>query len=73
MEKEYKDRSYFCSELIAKCYKALGLLVTDKSSTQYWPVDFTQAKELSLSNGSLGPEELICFDKELCSSSNRHN
>lgn len=23
---EYKNRTYFCSELVAKCYKSLGFL-----------------------------------------------
>ena len=32
---------YFCSELVAKAYKLLGLIDPSKSSNSYWPVDFT--------------------------------
>lgn len=35
-----KDRGYFCSELIAKALKSVGLLDEKKSSGRYWPVDF---------------------------------
>jgi uncharacterized protein YycO len=35
------DRGYFCSELIAKAYKSIGLLDEKKSSGRYWPVDFS--------------------------------
>lgn len=30
-------RTYFCSELIAKVLKHVGLLANLKSSTRYWP------------------------------------
>lgn len=35
------DRGYFCSELIAKAFKSIGLLDEKKSSGRYWPVDFS--------------------------------
>jgi palmitoyltransferase len=38
-EKE-QERGYFCSELVAKAYKNVGLLDEKKSSCRYWPVDF---------------------------------
>ena len=34
------DRTFFCSELIAKCYKALGVFKTEKSSANFYPSDF---------------------------------
>jgi hypothetical protein len=34
-------RSYFCSELIARAYKLAGLLDPVRSSSRYWPTDFT--------------------------------
>ena len=40
---EDKDRSYFCSELIAALYKRLGLLNNAVSAGQYWPSSFSQA------------------------------
>lgn len=54
-KEESEKRTYFCSELIAKCYKHLGLLPEQKSSTQYWPVDFTENRTLNLLEGSFGP------------------
>ena len=38
-----RDRSFFCSELVAKMYKVLGIFKPDsKSSTQYYPHNFSQ-------------------------------
>ena len=34
-------RSYFCSELVAKAYKKIGLIEKEKASARYWPIDFT--------------------------------
>jgi hypothetical protein len=33
--------NFFCSELIARAYKQVGLLHPEKASNSYWPVDFT--------------------------------
>lgn len=38
--KEDKERGYFCSELVAKALKSVGLLDERKASGRYWPVDF---------------------------------
>jgi len=35
------DRSFFCSELIAKAYKVLGLIGEDEISSQYFPANFS--------------------------------
>lgn len=37
---------YFCSELVAKCYKRCGLLNTTKASSSFWPVHFTRELKL---------------------------
>lgn len=37
-----EDRGYFCSELIGKALKSIGLLDEKKSSGRYWPVDFAE-------------------------------
>jgi len=29
--------SFFCSELVAACYKKMGLLPNTLSASQYWP------------------------------------
>ncbi len=35
-----EDRSFFCSELVAKMYKVMGILATDMSSGGFYPSDF---------------------------------
>ena len=54
--------SFFCSQLVAAAYKFLGLLPKEKSTTQYWPVDFSQSQDLGMIEGSLGSEYLINFE-----------
>ncbi|CAD8180998.1 unnamed protein product [Paramecium octaurelia] len=62
-EQGEKKRSYFCSELVAKAYKEMGLLDQLKSSTRYYPNDFTQEKQLQLLQGAtLSPEFLVIFE-----------
>ncbi len=34
-------RGFFCSELIAKAFKSIGIIDPRKSSGRYWPVDFS--------------------------------
>ncbi|CAG9325498.1 unnamed protein product [Blepharisma stoltei] len=53
------EKHFFCSELIASTYKAMGLLPTHISSSSYWPGDFSAAHKLKLLKGSLGPEKVI--------------
>lgn len=37
-----KDRTFFCSELVAKAYKTLGIIADDDTScTQFYPSHFT--------------------------------
>lgn len=62
---ERKNRTYFCSELVAALYKQMGLLEREKSCTQYYPVHFSGTSNLPLLKGTLGPEQIICFDVEL--------
>jgi hypothetical protein len=55
-----KDRSFFCSELVAKAYKQMNLLKNvKKSCTQYFPACFEQGGEFDkelIEGVSLGPE-----------------
>ncbi|CAK76637.1 unnamed protein product (macronuclear) [Paramecium tetraurelia] len=56
------NRTYFCSELIAKSYKTLGFLPKSVSSTQYWPGSFSQKNpKLKLEQAELSDEFLIDF------------
>ena len=60
---EEEDRTFFCSELIAKAYKTIDLLKTEKSSCQYWPGSFSSEKKLQLeAQAYLGDEMIIDFE-----------
>ncbi|CAD8091855.1 unnamed protein product [Paramecium sonneborni] len=62
-EIEEKKRTFFCSELVAKAYKEMGLLDPVKSCTQYYPKDFTSEKKLQLLDGAtLDAELLVTFE-----------
>lgn len=49
--------SVFCSELVAECYKTLGLLGQGLPSNSYSPADFSANRGLDLLRGKLGPHE----------------
>jgi len=34
-------KTYFCSELIADCYRQCGVLAENKNISTYWPGDFS--------------------------------
>lgn len=59
VNKTFYNNAYFCSELVAKLYKTLGLLGKEKSSNKYWPVDFTSKKNIGLLYGKLEKEKVI--------------
>ena len=42
-----RKEGYFCSELVAACYKVMGLIDPKKSCTQYWPVTFSSQKKIA--------------------------
>ena len=57
-----EEKSFFCSELIASCYKSIGLLPTNVASAQYWPGTFAAKGKLQLSdNARLLDEQLVDF------------
>lgn len=47
-QEEEEGKTYFCSELVARLYKELGILDESKSSTSYYPVDFSQKGGLKI-------------------------
>ena len=57
------NRTFFCSELIAKAYKTLRIYVSSRSCTTIYPKHFSSKKNLELTNASIGEELLITFDK----------
>ena len=57
-----ENRTFFWSELIAKAFKTLGILITNKSSAKIYPAHFSTKKRLELTNAVLGEELLISSD-----------
>ena len=54
-----EDRTFFCSELVAKAYKVMGIMENDVASSTFLPKDFTKKHDncLGLTEGvSLGDE-----------------
>ncbi len=49
-----KDRTFFCSELVAKAYKVCGVMQpTDQACSNFLPIDFTtESKRLKLVPGA---------------------
>eukprot|EP00330_Aristerostoma_sp_ATCC50986_P001784 CAMPEP_0114582516 /NCGR_PEP_ID=MMETSP0125-20121206/6474_1 /TAXON_ID=485358 ORGANISM="Aristerostoma sp., Strain ATCC 50986" /NCGR_SAMPLE_ID=MMETSP0125 /ASSEMBLY_ACC=CAM_ASM_000245 /LENGTH=109 /DNA_ID=CAMNT_0001775501 /DNA_START=1381 /DNA_END=1710 /DNA_ORIENTATION=+ len=57
------DQTFFCSELVAACYKRIGLLPKEIPSSSYLPGTFSEKKKkLTLQqNAKLSSEYLIDF------------
>lgn len=55
----HENRQFFCSELVAKAFKVLGVLKDlEKSSTEYYPGSFEQGGAIEqdmIEEASLGP------------------
>ena len=65
-DEQHNTRGYFCSQLVAKVYKILGLLDSEKASRNYWPVDFTMRGGINLLKSAfLGSERPIILNKHL--------
>ena len=62
-----EGRGFFCSEIVMKAYKVVGLIESNEACSNWLPGDLTQAKNrLSLVKGaSLGPELLFITDAML--------
>lgn len=55
-------RGFFCSELAAHCYQALGVLAPGRPASGYWPVDFGEGTQLPFTAGAqLGGETTVDF------------
>ena len=61
-----ENRTFFCSELVAKAFKVLGIMENDsKSCTSFYPKHFSEiySSALNLTEGStIGEERLIEVD-----------
>lgn len=54
-----ENRSFFCSELVAKCYKVCGIMAqTEEASCSFTPADFSsgRARLRLVENAHLGRE-----------------
>ena len=60
-----EERAFFCSELVAKAYKEVGLFETQKASSSFYPCDFASDGKVQLQGEArLGEELVITFDEE---------
>ena len=50
-----EDRTFFCSEHVAKAYKIIGVFDTEVSSTQFWPSTLAGNNLPLAENVSLSP------------------
>ena len=57
-----EESNFFCSELVASAYKAMGIFPATFKSSSLWPGDFLVDEKLPLQNSSFGQEQLIDFD-----------
>ena len=57
-----QENNFFCSELVASAYKAMGIFPSNLKSSSLWPADFLIDEKLPIENGRLGQEMLIDFD-----------
>lgn len=56
------ETNFFCSELVASAYKAMGVFPNNVKSSKFWPSDFINDEKLPFISASLGQEMLIDFD-----------
>ena len=59
LEDAMASKSFFCSELVATFYKALGILPLNIASSRYLPKDFSESGKLGLINGASLMEEQV--------------
>jgi len=48
----HDNKTFFCSELIGACYKALDILPNEICCAQYWPGSFSMDSKLELLKGA---------------------
>lgn len=68
--KDNEHQKYFCSSLVAKLYKKLEILPSEKSCKQYLPSSFSHEENMKLCSGGkfghayLGEESIVVFEEE---------
>lgn len=63
-KKAGKEDDFFCSELVASAYKAIGLISEDCDASKIWPVNFEKDDGIELIGAKFGPLVEIDFDLE---------
>ena len=53
VENMHDNKTFFCSELIGACYKALRILPSNICCSQYWPGTFSTDSKLELLNEAM--------------------
>jgi hypothetical protein len=61
-KKAGQEEDFFCSELVASAFKAMGLLPFELDPSKIWPVNFEKDDGLPLINAKMGPLVEIDFD-----------
>lgn len=61
-KKAGSEDNFFCSELVAAAYKAIGIVRNDVDTSGIWPMHFEKEQGLGLVNASFGPMMLIDFE-----------
>ena len=54
-----KEKTFFCSELVANGLKVLGAIDQKTSAAKLWPVNFSIGKEIALVPGAFFADELL--------------
>jgi hypothetical protein len=64
---DLQDRKFFCSELVAKCFKVCGIMEqTQEASGNFLPADFSQQKDrLKLVNCRFSDQKQILLNKSI--------
>ena len=62
-----EGRAFFCSELVAKCYKVCGIMQqTNEACSNFLPGDMTSTKDkLNLVNGATLSQEHLIFTETM--------
>jgi hypothetical protein len=61
---QVRDRTFFCSEVVAACLKRCGVLASARASCTYWPSSFSQYDHETLPlqpDVYIGQEEVLVF------------
>jgi hypothetical protein len=61
-KKAGQEEDFYCSELVASAYKAIGILPVDYNTAAVWPANFERDDGIAMVGAKLGPLMEIDFD-----------